>query len=207
MIKEYYEKYWNHKLPANIKFYGKEPEWNEESLNRIERMIVPWLKAGNLIDFGCGEGHLANRMSRHMTTFGGDISEVAIKKARKNYDLNFFVMPNKLPVMFSNLICTEVIEHILDFDDFFAQVKSYLCIGGRMMVTSPEMCFCKFLAIGLFFRHTFFHPYSPHIRFFTKRTLRELFEYHGFKVLHYERLGNYFGLISKGQFVVAERLL
>lgn len=206
MAKEYYERYWNHKLPSGIKFFSREPEWNEKSLNKIERMMLPWLKPGNIVDFGCGEGHLVNRMSKHMPTFGGDISEAAIKKARDNYNLNFFIIPSKLSIMFSNLISTEVMEHIFDFDEFFAQAKSYLSIGGRMMVTTPEMCFCKFLAIGLFFQHTFFHPYSPHIRYFTKRTLRKLFEYHGFKVLHYERLGNYFGLISTGQFVVAERL-
>lgn len=206
MTKEYYERYWNHKLPK-MTFFDNEPEWNEKTLAHYEIMIRPWLVGLSLLDFGCGEGYLVNRLDKILKAYGLDISVKAIELARKNFpNQKFFVLGTPLNLKVDNIICTDVMEHIFDFDEFFAQIKEHLPVSGRMMVATNDMCFIKFLAIGLFFKDTFHHPYSPHIRFFTKKSLRELFEYHDFRVLHYERVGNYFGLISKGQFVVAERI-
>jgi hypothetical protein len=97
-------------------------------------------------------------------------------------------------------------EHIFDFDEVFDYINAHLKPGGKFIIATNEMCFLKMVAIGLFYMDTFFHWSSPHIRFFTKRTLREMLQYHGYEVIHYERVANHFGFLSTGQFVVAQKV-
>lgn len=206
MTKEYYDRYWRHELPE-MSFFDNEPLWDKKTLDHYNKMITPWLKGCTILDFGCGEGKLLNSFAQQKwLCFGVDISSVVVENAKRTFPACNFYYPNEKIPKVANIISTDVMEHIFDFDEYFNFVKDHLKVGSRFMAVTNDMCFLKFLAIGLFFKDTFHHPYSPHIRFFTKKSLEDLLAFHGFKVIHYERIGNYLGLISKGQFVVAERV-
>ena len=207
MTREFYDRYWNHSLPPMM-FFDNEPEWDEANFKKHERLILPWLVGDRALDLGCGEGRLTSRINKSFLCYGTDISPVALKKARKNFsEVVFIDYLHHTDQQFDNIISTEVMEHIFDFDEYFAVVKMYLKVGGRMIITTNEMCFLKFLAIGLFYKDTFFNPYSPHIRFFTRQTLQDLFHWHGFRIIHFDRLGNRFGFLSLGLVAVAERAI
>ena len=207
MTKEYYDRYWRHELPK-MSFFDNEPVWDKKTLDQYAKMLSPWLWGSTIIDYGCGQGHLLNRFAqKRWITFGVDISSVVIENAKRTYQAcNFHYPSDRIPYV-ANVISTDVMEHVFDFDEYFKFVRSHLKVRGRLLVVTNEMCFLKFLAIGLFFKDTFHHPYSPHIRFFTKKSLEQLLEMHGFKVIHYQSIGRYYGIgLSKGQFVVAERV-
>lgn len=207
MTKDYYNRYWKHTLPK-MKFFDNEPNWSVKLLERYYSMMARWLdwKNPTIIDFGCGRGDVVDYLQkRGWSITGVDISDVVIEQAKKkHYSCHFKIVGDKIQVV-ATILSFDVMEHIFDFDEYFKFVKEHLALGGRMIVSTNEMGLLKFLAIGLFFKDTFHHPYSPHIRFFTKKTLSDLFEYHGFKVIHQKSIGNHFGLPS-GQFCVAERI-
>ena len=205
-MKDFYERYWTDKLPK-MKLFGNPPK-QEDSKRNFELCKI-WLK-GKILDYGCGEGHLVNIVNnwpifiKATECFGVDISERAVERARKLYPKDrFFPLNSHFSIQFDAVTCFDVMEHIFDFDELFTYIKYHLKPKGLFIIGTNEMCFLKMVAIGLFYMDTFFHPYSPHIRFFTRKTLTDLLESKGFEVIYYERIGNHFGL-SVGQFMVAK---
>lgn len=204
-MKDFYERYWQGKLPE-MKLFGDPPRWEDKWIKRYVDFVANWSKPEDrLLDYGCGEGHFLSAC-KNDKVWGVDISDTAIEKAQALYPhIPFNPTAILLPIKFDVITCFDVMEHIFDFDEVFKYFDACLVSGGRLIIATNEMCFLKMVAIGLFYMDTFFHPYSPHIRFFTKKTLAELLESKGYKVIHYERVANHFGFLSTGQFVVAER--
>lgn len=200
-VKEFYEQYWRGELPP-MKFFGDHPTI-QHAVDNLPR-IKKWLNPGNTLDYGCGEGHLVSLLQK---TDGVDISEEAIVRAKKLYPEKYFFTIEQMPYLpYDNIVSGDVFEHIFDFDEVFEFINPHLKTGGRLMIATNEMCFLKMVVIGAFFMNTFFHPYSPHIRYFTRKTLADLLISKGYKIIHYENRGKYFGIMSKGLFMVAEKL-
>lgn len=204
--KEYYERYWRNELPQDIQFFGGKPKPGDAEGNAA--VIQKFCKPKELImDLGCGEGYLVDLLWRlGYQAVGVDISQTAVEIAAKKFQWPFGGMEIEWNRQFDAIVSFDVWEHVFDFDETYAYVNKYLKVGGKLIVTTNDMCLTKMMIIGLFFMDTFFHPYSPHIRFFTKKSLRKLMEAHGYKVIHTERRGNYCGVLSTGQTVVAERI-
>ncbi len=198
--KSYYERYWKNELPK-MKFFGEHPK--KEAAVLDYKLMEKWLIRGKTLDYGAGEGHLVNLLDNAV---GVDISDEAVKKAKILYkDKQFFTFDTMPDIKYDNVVSGDVFEHIFDFSETFDFINSHLKVGGRLLIATNEIGFWKLVIIGAFYLNTFFHYASPHIRFFTKKTLQGLLEDYGYKVIHYENRGKYFGLLSKGQFMVAER--
>jgi 2-polyprenyl-3-methyl-5-hydroxy-6-metoxy-1,4-benzoquinol methylase len=170
------------------------------------KIIRQWLKPKSLIlDYGCGEGYLVDGLCREgFGAMGTDISETVLNKARDRFPRVFISLPNKH--YFDAIVSFDVLEHVFDFDELFDYFNGHLKPQGILIITTNDFCFMKMLAIGLFFMDTFFDPYSPHIRFFTGTSLRRLLEMKGYTIIHIERRGNFCGVFSTGQTVVARRI-
>lgn len=203
-VKSYYEKYWQDKLPP-MRFFGGKPKPGDSEQNY--KVVKRYCSSSDrIIDYGCGEGHLVDRLNVRFSPVGVDISDTAIAIAKNNYpDLVFRTIDHVGKMAVDAIVSFDVLEHIFDMDDFFGFMKRHLKIGGKLIITTNDVCCLKMFIIGLFFMDTFFDPYSPHIRFFTRKSLKKLLEMHGFKVVRVERRGNYCGILSTGQTVVAER--
>ncbi|MFH1317774.1 MAG: class I SAM-dependent methyltransferase [Candidatus Omnitrophota bacterium] len=202
---DFYNRYWTGKLPKMLLF-GEAPKWEEKEVKRYLDLTDKWLSPNDrIMDYGCGEGHFISRL-KSKYVWGVDVSEKAVERAEKLYpNLAFSTTDIFLPLKFDVITSFDVFEHIFDFDEVFKYINAHLKPGGKLIIATNEMCFLKMAAIGLFYMDTFFYPYSPHIRFFTRKTLQELLESKGYKVIHYDRIHNHFGFLSSGQFVVAER--
>ncbi len=199
----YYDRYWQGKLPKDVKFFIDHPKWDECKIRQYEAWVNKWVGDVKILDYGCGEGDFTARVN----AIGTDISETVLNAARRKHkDTLFRSLENLKGDKFGAVLLFDVMEHIFDFDEIFATLSPVLADKARLLIATNEMCAAKMFFIGTFFMQEFFHPYSPHIRFFTRKTLAQLLALHGFKVIHQERTGNYFGLISQGQFVVAEKI-
>ncbi len=94
---------------------------------------------GKILDIGCGESpykHLLNQ--RETEYFGIDIQE------SKNFDYNncniIHFDGKKIPFddnAFDHIICTEVIEHIIDPSDLISEIYRVLKKGGNAIITVP----------------------------------------------------------------------
>jgi SAM-dependent methyltransferase len=199
---KYYDRYWNDLLPKDIPFFSEKPIWDKDKLMQHYDWVEKWA-IGRMLDYGCGSGKFTN----FVNAIGTDLSDVAIEKARKEYpDTTFLKMKDLGQEKFGTVFFFDVLEHIFDFNEVFEVLDKVLDKGGRLLITTNENCFIKMMAIGLFWMDNFFHYASPHIRFFTAKHLKKMLADYGYKVIHKERVGNYMGVLSKGQFVVAEKL-
>ena len=89
---------------------------------------------------------------------------------------------------FDLVVCTETLEHVRDLQLFLSEARRVLVPGGRLAITTPAHR-------GLIATPD---PLSPHLRFLTKRTLRELLDRMGFDVRELRRRGG-------GLFALASR--
>jgi ubiquinone/menaquinone biosynthesis C-methylase UbiE len=137
------------------------------------------------LDLGCGDGLLTGELSATVVV-GADVSPVALSRARERLpeavDLVELEPGEDLPFadnQFELVLCAETLEHVQDVQRLLSEVRRVLRPGGRLAVTTPA--------------HTVLmrppDPLSPHLRFFTRRTLRRLLGAMGFEVRLLRREG------------------
>lgn len=131
------------------------------------------------LDLGCGDGLLTAALLDAKVVVGADVSAVALDRARSrlpdSVDLVELTPNEALPFAageFELVLCAETIEHVQDVQLLLSEVRRVLRPGGRLALTTP--------AHRPLIRPP--DPLSPHIRFFTRRSLRRLLGEMGFSV-------------------------
>ncbi len=213
---EYYERFWKKELEGENIFHGL-PDWRESLKKRVgfyKKMIK-----GRVLDAGCGEGdfslHIA-KMAGVKQVDGIDLSQTIIKSCLKKAKENKLSNKAKFKVgsitnlpfkdkIFDSIFTFEIVEHILDTDKMFKELNRVLKKGGHLGITTVDFNLPKMLIIALFYFETYFDPTTPHIRFFTKNTLKKMLEKNGFKLIQHEWDGSYFNIMPKGQAVIAQK--
>jgi SAM-dependent methyltransferase len=139
--------------------------------------------AEHALDLGCGDGSLTVELDAERLT-AADVSAVALGRARTRLDPRDTLVeldPDEpLPFddgAFDLVLCAETIEHVRDVQLLLSEIRRVLRPGGTLALTTPAN-----LPVG-----PRPHPLSPHLRFFTRRSLRKLLEELGFEVTSLER--------------------
>lgn len=209
---EYYERYWKKELEEKG-FASKPPEWEECNLSRIMNLIKPHC-FGKVLDIGCGDGFFTSQLNNLDTVkkvTGVDISKTAIQIAEKKFAEIDFVVAPVVELPFPNesydfVSMIEIVEHILDIEQMFKEVNRILKPMGSVVITTTDFNLLKKIIIAIFFWEKYFYPTNPHIRFFTKQTLKESLNKTGFEVFKYKWNGSYAGIMPKGQIVLAKKI-
>ncbi len=112
---------------------------------RIKKLIqLADLKDSDLvIEVGCGAGHILERVKKGKL-HGIDISEIQIKRAKER--LGDSVKLDKAPgekipyddKYFDKILCSEVIEHVLDPDPLLREMKRVLRDDGILSLSIPN---------------------------------------------------------------------
>jgi SAM-dependent methyltransferase len=137
------------------------------SLGRVERAL----------DLGCGDGRLSGELDAAELT-AADVSAVALERARARLpDARLVELEPDAALPFEDgafdlVVCAETIEHVRDVQLLLSEIRRVLRPGGVLALTTPAN-----LAVG---RRP--DPLSPHLRFFTRRSLRRLLGELGFEV-------------------------
>ena len=135
------------------------------------------------LDLGCGDGRLSAELDA-AALVGADVSGVALERARRRLpDAELVqVEPDaELPLPdndFDLVLCAETIEHVRDVQLFLSEARRVLRSGGELALTTPAYGALTFGAPD---------PLSPHIRFFSRRSLSRLLEEHGFDPVELRR--------------------
>ena len=144
-----------------------------------------------VLDIGCGEGRFLGVLPLRYK-FGVDISEIAVKMAKKKgiaaqvVDVEHEKLPYESNY-FDLITCTELLEHLFDASLLLSEIRRVLKPGASVYVTVPNDIYrlpsrLAILAGKYFFRQT---PYAAaHIRFFKKNLLKDLFLEHGFEIIY-----------------------
>jgi SAM-dependent methyltransferase len=153
-------------------------------LVRFVRALRP---TGRALDLGCGDGRLTAELQADELV-AADVSEVALARARGRLAgarLVRLVSDEPLPFRdseFDLVLCAETLEHVRDVQLFLSEVRRVLRPGGELALTTPANGRATGLAVLLLGFERRFDPLSPHLRFFSARSLRRLLESLGFDV-------------------------
>jgi SAM-dependent methyltransferase len=148
--------------------------------------------AERALDLGCGDGRLGAALpARELVA--ADVSAVALERARTRLPQARLVeLEPDTPLPFADsefdlVLLAETLEHVRDVQLLVSELRRVLRPGGRLAVTTPahgRLTGLDLLARGFERR---LDPLSPHLRFFTRRSLRELLEQLGFELQSLDR--------------------
>ena len=133
--------------------------------------------ADRVLDLGCGDGRLSAELDAAELT-AADVSPTALERARRRLPgARVVELEPDAPLPFDDgafdlVLCSETIEHVRDVQLLLSEVRRVLRPGGVLALTTPAN-----LPLG---RPT--DPLSPHLRFFTRRSLRRILRELGFEV-------------------------
>lgn len=94
-----------------------------------------------ILDIGCGTGMAAGKLRNFGKVFGTDISCKSIEEARRRLDGACVSLGEKPPFknkVFDVVVCTEVIEHLLDPKGALAEFNIVLKAGGYLIISTPN---------------------------------------------------------------------
>jgi SAM-dependent methyltransferase len=160
-----------------------------DHLVRFVRGLEPVDRA---LDLGCGDGRLTSELqAAHVV--GADASALALERARRRLpEAGFLHLEPDTPLPiedshFDLVVCAETIEHVRDVQILLSEARRVLRPEGTLALTTPAHGRLTALAalVGGFERP--FDPLSPHIRFFTTRSLRGILSELGFEVASLRR--------------------
>jgi SAM-dependent methyltransferase len=133
--------------------------------------------AERALDLGCGDGRLTVELDAAQLT-AADVSQVALERARGRLQAARLVeLEPDAPLPFADgsfdlVLAAEVAEHVRDLQLFLSEIRRVLVPGGELALTAP--------ATAALARPE--HPLSPHLRRFTRRSLRAVLDDLGFDV-------------------------
>ncbi|MBU0477560.1 class I SAM-dependent methyltransferase [bacterium] len=208
---DYYERYWKRSFGQNG-VAASPPSWNEKDLIKITDIAKPYCY-GNVLDIGCGDGTFTSYLSKFSKVkkiTGVDISQNAISQAKRKYPEIEFKVVSQATLPFSKesfdfITMVEVVEHIMDTEQIFKEANKILKPGGCILITTTDFNLAKKIIVAAFFWGKYFYPTNPHIRFFTKATLKDILDKTGFKAIKHKWNGSYLGLMPKGQIMIAKK--
>lgn len=170
---------------------GLEPPFGARRLAFLRRHV---LAGQRVLDVGCGEGWFTQELSdAGICVVGADIAKEPLRRASKrrpDLDLRLLAIGEEWPLpdaSFDAIWAGEVIEHVTDTAGWLSEVRRVLKPGGALLLSTPAHDRLALLALALsgraFAAH--FDPRSDHLRFYTRRSLRELlhdFRFEGVKI-------------------------
>lgn len=143
--------------------------------------------SGRVLDLGAGDGRLSAELDAPELTLA-DVSEVALARAaaRLPRAATVALAPDApLPLedsAFDLVLCAETLEHVRDVQLLLSEARRVLVPGGTLAVTTPAHGRRTALAAAARGLDRVFDPLSPHLRFFTARSLTGLLDAMAFDV-------------------------
>jgi 2-polyprenyl-3-methyl-5-hydroxy-6-metoxy-1,4-benzoquinol methylase len=154
---------------------------------------LPADKDARILELGCGNGAtgaLALQEGKCGTYVGIEMFEPMAREAEKVLsavhigDVQTMSLPYESE-SFDALICSEVLEHLIDPDAVLSDLARLVKPGGLVMASSPNISHWRIIA-GLVRGRFEYSDWGvmdrTHLRWFTPRSFRALFEGAGFEI-------------------------
>lgn len=134
---------------------------SEECIEKIIQNIIP----NKVIDVGCGRGYLLNRINSHykkkenILLYGSEIvKNQKLKKYETEENITIFEKSiediSEINIKFDTVICTHVLEHILNIEKAYSELKKIT--KKRLIIVVPKERPYQYSFNG----HIHFFPYD-----------------------------------------------
>jgi SAM-dependent methyltransferase len=172
--------------------------------------VLKYLKGGNILDLGCGDGELRDYLKDDVEYVGIDnIKKVLSEAINNNHpntkfyygDIESKDIMNRLDNnKFDNIVLSAVIEHFDNAEAVLNKLFFLLKNDGRLILTTPAPSSRIILNIGEKVRIFNYNPDDVHKEYFSKEKLFRYAEKCGYKIIQYRRflLLNQVIVLSKG---------
>lgn len=108
-----------------------------------ERIWLRYIGRGPVLEFGCGVGQFARRLSKHAKTYGLEINEYALQQIQHTApNVQALRSTETLSdASVASVVALHVLEHIPDeaLHDVALELNRVLQPGGRMLVVMPDL--------------------------------------------------------------------
>ena len=155
-----------------------------EAFAERRAFLLEHVRAGaRVLDVGCGEGWFSAAMAgAGAVPVAVDVADEPLRRLRERFPQIAHVLraeagrPLPLDDGEADVVWAgEVIEHVVDAGAFASELRRVVRPGGTILVTTPDHSLRT--RLGLLSARRFeahFAPYADHLRFFTRRTLRDV---------------------------------
>lgn len=152
-------------------------------------------KYTKVLEIGCGEGNFKKNLTQPCEYWGiepvKETAEIAKKNLFKVLNGTYQEMHTELPDKYFDLvICNDVIEHMVDHDQFLEMIKGKLADDGCIVGSIPNVRFVGNLIELLFKRDWRYRDDGildrTHLRFFTLKSLKRTFLEHNYTILEFK---------------------
>lgn len=194
-------------------FSGAFTKLNEWDRDRVG-IIINFIGTGKtVIDLGSGCGAIGEEVRKQGNGVWILDSKKAVEIAKKNFPKLNILAGTALDIptneKFDVVLVSELIEHIIDIDKLFLEVKRVMKDNGIMIITTPNCSRLRNivdLIRGLLTRGFDYMYENPiHIRFFTPVAFAQTLVEHGFKIIQMNGAYTPAGRIDWGGFTEKER--
>ncbi|MCQ2394487.1 MAG: class I SAM-dependent methyltransferase [Kiritimatiellae bacterium] len=169
--------------------YQPDAQYYEQVRPEIARLIVGRPKS--ILDVGCAGGFFKKNVKWDCDYHGVEPVAAAAREARANgvmvYEGFYQDVEAEIPARhFDLIVCNDVIEHVADPWELLESLKGKLAEGGTLIGSLPNVRYLlnlrdllwrkdwRYLSAGVLDR--------THLRFFTIKSARRLFEECGFEI-------------------------
>lgn len=172
----------------------KDDSYYQLSRPELVVFIPPDIEKMKVLEIGCGAGNF----KKHMTCleyWGVEPTPVMAEHALLNLDVvlvgNFETVENEIPNNYFDLvICNDVIEHMIDVDYFLKGIQTKMKPNGLMLGSIPNVRFAENIIRFMVLKDWRYTEWGildkTHLRFFTQKSLRRLFEGSDFQLEKFE---------------------
>jgi len=149
------------------------------------KVIKKWASSlnGKLLDFGCGSKPYRSLFNVE-EYIGLDFEKTG--HDHSNEEIDVFYDGKTIPFAdeyFDSILCSEVVEHLFDLPATLSEMNRVLKKGGKLLITCP-------FAWG---EHEVPYDFARYTQF----ALKDILEKKGFRVIHYEKSGNFTEAITQ----------
>ncbi len=152
----------------------------------INEELMPHWK---VLEVGCKDGRLTNRIWNVKWIVGLDIDEKVIRKAKK-YENSFrkFMVGDAYELPFKDgsfdaVIAGDIIEHLQDGNKMLSEAHRVLRGCGKLIISCPYHGTIKNILISLFNFEGHFNTEADHIRFYSIKSLTKIIEKNNFVII------------------------
>lgn len=203
-------------------YIAKLGEFTDLEIEKRVSDALPKSKKIIYLDVGCHDGEKTLKRAQVIGTksiLGIDLKTTGAKIAQKNGVKMYFGDLNKhWPLKDQSVDCvtaTEVIEHMIDVDNFLSEIKRILKPKGLVIISTDNLAgyhnifalllgyqpytgpyLSRIYPIGhrpnaKYYENSSYHEMNPHLNVMTSRSLEQLLTFNGFKVKSISGAGFY----------------